>query len=72
MKKVLVTGSNGFVGKNLCTVLRRREDVELYEYDIDNKPVELHLQGGRAFTGGRSFRAFLTSWLAESTCYTLG
>jgi len=41
MKKVLVTGSKGFVGRNLCTVLRRREDVELYEYDIDNKQAEL-------------------------------
>ncbi len=41
MKKVLVTGSKGFVGKNLCAVLRRREDVELYEYDINNKPAEL-------------------------------
>jgi UDP-2-acetamido-2,6-beta-L-arabino-hexul-4-ose reductase len=41
MKKVLVTGSKGFVGKNLCTVLRRREDVELYEYDVDSKPEEL-------------------------------
>ncbi|MCK4527118.1 NAD-dependent epimerase/dehydratase family protein [candidate division WOR-3 bacterium] len=41
MKKVLVTGSKGFVGRNLCAVLRRREDVELYEYDIDNKPAEL-------------------------------
>ena len=41
MKKVLVTGSKGFVGKNLCAVLRRREDVKLYEYDIDNKPAEL-------------------------------
>jgi UDP-2-acetamido-2,6-beta-L-arabino-hexul-4-ose reductase len=41
MKKVLVTGSKGFIGKNLCTVLRRREDVELYEYDVDSKPEEL-------------------------------
>ena len=24
--KVLVTGSNGFVGKNLCAVLRRRDE----------------------------------------------
>ncbi len=38
MKKVLVTGSMGFVGRNLCAVLRRDEDVELYEYDVDNKP----------------------------------
>ena len=41
MKKVLVTGFKGFVGRNLCAVLRRREDVELYEFDLDNKPAEL-------------------------------
>ncbi|MEA1947614.1 MAG: NAD-dependent epimerase/dehydratase family protein [Thermodesulfobacteriota bacterium] len=41
MKRVLVTGSNGFIGKNLCAVLRRREDVKLYEYDIDRKQAEL-------------------------------
>lgn len=38
MLKVLVTGANGFVGKNLCTVLRRREDVALSTYDIDSVP----------------------------------
>jgi UDP-2-acetamido-2,6-beta-L-arabino-hexul-4-ose reductase len=43
MKKVLVTGSKGFVGKNLCAVLRRCEDVELYEYDIDKKQAELNI-----------------------------
>lgn len=32
--KVLVTGSNGFVGKNLCVVLRLRSDVELTEFDL--------------------------------------
>ena len=41
MKKVLVTGSKGFVGRNLCVVLRQREDIELYEFDLDNKPAEL-------------------------------
>ena len=41
MKRVLVTGSMGFVGRNLCAVLRRREDVEFYEYDTDNKQEEL-------------------------------
>lgn len=41
MKKVLVTGSNGFVGRNLCAVLRLREEIELYEYDLKNKPEEL-------------------------------
>lgn len=41
MKRVLVTGSKGFVGRNLCAVLRRCEDVELYEYDMNNKPEDL-------------------------------
>ena len=41
MKRVLVTGSKGFVGRNICAVLRRREDVELYEYDVNNKPEDL-------------------------------
>ena len=48
MKKVLVTGAKGFVGRNLCAVLRRREDVELYEYDIGNKPEELDSALGKA------------------------
>lgn len=34
--KVLVTGSNGFVGKNLCSVLCRREGITLFEYDIES------------------------------------
>ena len=41
MNRVLVTGSKGFVGKNLCVVLRQREDVELYEYDVNDKPEDL-------------------------------
>ena len=34
MKNVLVTGSRGFVGQNLCVVLRRMETVQLQEYDL--------------------------------------
>ncbi len=34
--KVLITGSKGFVGRNLCSVLRRREDIILFEYDLDS------------------------------------
>jgi UDP-2-acetamido-2,6-beta-L-arabino-hexul-4-ose reductase len=33
--KVLVTGAKGFIGKNLIARLNYREDVEVYEYDID-------------------------------------
>jgi UDP-2-acetamido-2,6-beta-L-arabino-hexul-4-ose reductase len=43
MKRVLVTGSSGFIGKNLCAVLRRHEDVELYEYDVKNNSEDLDI-----------------------------
>ena len=36
----LVTGSDGFVGRNLCAVLRRREDVQLVEYDLASAPLD--------------------------------
>ena len=38
--KILVTGARGFVGRNLCAVLRR-EDIELYESDVNSKPEDL-------------------------------
>jgi UDP-2-acetamido-2,6-beta-L-arabino-hexul-4-ose reductase len=47
MKKVLVTGSEGFIGRNLCAALRRRENVELYEYDVNSKPEDLHSALGK-------------------------
>lgn len=37
MKTVLITGAKGFVGRNLCAVLRRRDDIKLFEYDIDSE-----------------------------------
>ena len=36
MKKVLVTGSNGFIGKNLIEGLQRKEDVEIKTFDIED------------------------------------
>jgi UDP-2-acetamido-2,6-beta-L-arabino-hexul-4-ose reductase len=39
--KVLVTGASGFVGRNLCVELARREDVELLRYDVESSPEEL-------------------------------
>ncbi len=33
--KVLVTGANGFIGKNLVTHLTRREGVEVLPFDVD-------------------------------------
>ena len=36
MKIVLVTGANGFIGKNLVVALKRRTDVDIIEYDLDS------------------------------------
>ena len=38
MKKILVTGANGFIGKNLVVALKRRADVEIIEYDLGTPP----------------------------------
>lgn len=38
---ILVTGADGFVGRNLCAVLARREDVLLYRYDVGQTSEEL-------------------------------
>ena len=37
--KVLVTGANGFIGKNLITELNRREDMDVFPFDVDT-PME--------------------------------
>ncbi len=31
---ILITGSKGFVGRNLVVALRRREGLNLFEYDL--------------------------------------
>ena len=38
--KVLVTGSNGFIGKHMCVLLKRKGH-EVFEYDISSKDEEL-------------------------------
>ena len=45
---VLVTGSKGFVGRNLCAVLRSMEGVEVLEFDCDNSLLELEGMLGKA------------------------
>ncbi|MCL2624635.1 MAG: NAD-dependent epimerase/dehydratase family protein, partial [Planctomycetaceae bacterium] len=35
MKNILVTGAVGFLGKNLCAHLLRRNDVLVHQYDLD-------------------------------------
>lgn len=39
--KVLITGSNGFVGKNLVSTLKHMEDYEILEFDRSNTLEEL-------------------------------
>jgi len=80
--RVLVTGSNGFVGKNLCSVLRTIESVQLYEFDIANSSVDLermlsdvdvvvHLAG---VNRPKNEQEFMTgnAGLTESICSFLG
>jgi len=38
MKTILVTGAQGFIGKNLVVALKRRADVQVIEYDIHSRP----------------------------------
>ena len=35
--KILITGANGFIGKNLTAELRNRGYLKLYLYDIDTQ-----------------------------------
>lgn len=39
--KVLITGANGFVGKNLRSFLSLNEDIEVFNYDMDSTPEDL-------------------------------
>jgi len=41
MRKVLVTGAEGFIGKNLRAHLQEIEDLEIFIYDIDNTEEQL-------------------------------
>ena len=42
MKKVLITGANGFIAKNLIQALIRRNDIELLLYNRNNTIEQLH------------------------------
>jgi len=40
--KILVTGSNGFIGKNLVAELRNQEYEDIFQYDIESTEEELN------------------------------
>lgn len=39
--KILITGSNGFIGQNLITYLRQREAIDILAFDIEDTSIEL-------------------------------
>jgi len=47
-RTVLVTGASGFIGKNLCVALKRRDDVELLELDVDGPDGAFEQMASRA------------------------
>jgi UDP-2-acetamido-2,6-beta-L-arabino-hexul-4-ose reductase len=46
MKTILVTGANGFIGKNLIEGIRRQENMAVKEFDIedDKNTLKIHLE----------------------------
>jgi UDP-2-acetamido-2,6-beta-L-arabino-hexul-4-ose reductase len=48
MKTILVTGADGFMGRNLCVALRRDPGCEVLSFDLDNAPGELPALASRA------------------------
>ena len=41
MSKILVTGANGFIGKNLCVTLQRRTDLEVIKFTRESDVADL-------------------------------
>lgn len=46
-KTVLVTGASGFIGKNLHVALRRRQDIEILTFDLENPAGDLDAMAAR-------------------------
>jgi len=42
MNTILITGAQGFLGRNLATHLAQRDDLSLLLFDLDNSNAELH------------------------------
>jgi UDP-2-acetamido-2,6-beta-L-arabino-hexul-4-ose reductase len=48
MKTILVTGADGFLGRNLCVELSRCEGINVLQFDVQNTLKELELQVSQA------------------------
>ena len=55
-KRILVTGSKGFLGRNLLAALRRRDDVQIDLFDSDCNIDNLAQTSGRRRRGVPSSR----------------
>lgn len=41
--KILITGADGFIGRNLCLRLQEKGDVDLIKIDRDSSTIELEI-----------------------------
>jgi UDP-2-acetamido-2,6-beta-L-arabino-hexul-4-ose reductase len=48
MKTILVTGAEGFVGRNLCVALQQQADFQVLSFDVHQPPEELPALAARA------------------------
>ncbi len=48
MKKILITGARGFIGRNLAARLTQADDLMVFPYDLENEPAELTTWLGQA------------------------
>ncbi len=41
MKKIVITGAKGFIGRNVAARLMQTDDLEMFLYDLENEPAQL-------------------------------